>query len=104
MTIDERPAKRIVEQYRGINLYLILAYNDDGAIYDIQPSISGEAINPDQSTLSNIDALARMTALAVREYDPEYVAANLLQCARGAKTLPAILANAILEHGHVSGT
>ena len=98
--IDERRAKRIAEQYRGIPLYLILSYDDEGGVYDVQASISGEAINPDQGTLSNIDALARMTALCLREYDAEYVAANLLQCARGAKTLPSILANAILEHGN----
>jgi hypothetical protein len=96
--VDELEAKRLREVYKGDNLYVILSWRD-GELYDLQCSISGKIINHDQNTLSNLDALARMTSLALREFEPEYVAANLLQCARGPQTLPSILANAILEHG-----
>lgn len=98
MTIDELPAKRIADRYKGDNIYVLLSWKDD-ELYEVQCSISGTKINHDQNTLSNIDALSRMVTLALREFDPPYVAANLLQCARGPHTLPAILATAILEHG-----
>ena len=99
MNVQELPAKRVRELYKGDNLYLILTFMD-GELYDIAPSISGERINKDQGALSNLDALCAMTSRCLREYDKEYIAGILLECSRGPSTLPCILANAILEHGN----
>jgi hypothetical protein len=97
--LDVMDAKRIAAKYRRDNLYLVLSYDENGRPYNLDVSISGEVINHDQITLSNIDAMAVLTSLALREYDALYVAGRLLGTARGAETLPAIIADALIEHG-----
>ena len=96
--VDELPAKRIRDSYKGENLYVVLS-RKDGELYDIQCSISGEKINYDQDALSNIDTIAMLTSLCCREFDLEYLYGRLCETARGPNTLASILANAIMEHG-----
>ena len=86
------------EKYRGANLYVILLHNSDGELTDLVASVSSAELNLDQNSMSNIEALAAMTSLALREYEDTYVAAKLLQAARGPNTLPSIFANVILEN------
>lgn len=92
-------AVRIECKYRDDNLYCLLSFDNDGNPYAVQLSVSGKVINQDQRTLSNIDALARMTTLALREYDVDYVVGNLLQCSRRQDDLASILADVILNYG-----
>jgi hypothetical protein len=95
---DVKEAKRIQREYKGTPLYVLLTY-DDGAPYAVQFSISGEKFNHDQKTLSNLDALARMTTLALREYETDYVIASLLETSRGETTIAGILADVLMEYG-----
>ena len=96
---DVLNAVRVVHKYRDDNLYCVLTFDDDGNPYAVQLSVSGEVINQDQRTLSNIDALARMTTLAIRTFELDYVIVNLLQCSRGPNDLACILAGVLLDHG-----
>lgn len=95
--LDVMDGSRHRDTYRGASIYSSIFRDEDGGFYDLIPSISSEALNLDQNTLSNIDALAKMTSLALREYDPLYVMGKLLECARGPNTLPSIFANVILS-------
>jgi hypothetical protein len=99
MTIDERPAKRIQKEYKQTPLYVLLTYDEDGGPYAVQFSISSAEFNADQKTLSNLDALARMTTLALREYETDYVIASLLETSRGETTIAGILADVLMEFG-----
>lgn len=96
--VKEQNAIRIREKYRGANMYITIVFDEDGQPCDFHASISGEKINLDQNTLSNIDAIASMVSLSVREFDAIYVAGELLSVARGPNTLPSIFANILLEH------
>lgn len=95
---DVLDAKRTIHKYRGINLYGLLTFDEEGHPYAIQFSISGERINPDQSTLANIDALARMVTLSLREHDLDYIIGGLLNCSRVSYDLPAIIADILINH------
>jgi len=97
--IDVMDAVKVKRRYRGDNVYFLLSNDADGNPYALDISVSGEVINIDQGALSNIDAMATLTSLAIREYDVDYVAARLLQVSRGEHTLPAIIADVLLEYG-----
>lgn len=101
--VNEQRAVRVRDTYRGANLYTVLVFDDDGNPVDLTASTSSETINLDQNTLSNIDALAAMTSLSLREFDLDYVISELLMTARGPNTLPSIFANVLLEHGGKNG-
>lgn len=92
-------AVRIECKYRDDNLYCLLSFDNDGNPYAVQLSVSGKVINQDQRTLSNIDALARMTTLAIRTFELDYVIVNLLQSSRGPNDLACIIAGVLLDHG-----
>ena len=90
---------RHIDKYLGENLYIIcLDGEDTQAPHDIIASVSSATLNLDQNTLANIDALAGMVSLALREYDLDYVVGKLLESSRGPNTLPCILANSIIDH------
>ena len=89
---------RTEHKYWNDNLYGILSFDKDGGPYAIQFSISGAVINQDLRVLASIDALARMTTLALREHDLDYVIAGLLNCSRVSYDLPAIIADILINH------
>ena len=95
---DVLDAKRTIHKYRGINLYGLLTFDEEGHPYAIQFSISGAVINQDLRVLASIDALARMTTLALREHDLDYVIAGLLNCSRVSFDLPGIIADILINH------
>jgi hypothetical protein len=100
--IIERPAKRIRCKYRDQTLYAILTFNEEGEPHAIQFSISNEDINQDTRTLSNIDALARMVSLNLREFELEFVVVNLLENSRTPGDLAAIIADILLTYGDLN--
>jgi len=89
---------RTQHKYWDDNLYGILTFDKNGNPYAIQFSISGAVINQDLRVLSSIDALARMTTLALREHDLDYVIAGLLNCSRVSFDLPGIIADILINH------
>lgn len=97
-----KDAVRIRRRYRNETLYCVLTYDEEGAPYALQISVSGEVINFDQRTLSNIDVIARFVTLSLREYELSYIIGNLMQMSRGPSDLACIIAELLLDYGDLN--
>lgn len=85
--------------YKKDNLYRVLAFDENGIPCQIDLSISGFELNGMPEELSLIDALAAMTSLALREFDHDYVAAKLSSVSRTKESIPAMMAETIVNLG-----
>lgn len=94
---------RKLYKYRGANLYVMLFWDEDRRPCDLIVSVSSEEMNLDPLTLANLDGMAAMTSLSLREHEPIYVFGKLSKASRSKDDLPAIFADMILEHGVGNG-
>jgi hypothetical protein len=90
-------AKRLRRKYKQHELYLILT-SKAGKLHAVQTSVSDRDINKDAHTLSNIEAMSRLSSLVARAYGTDFTVKELEGCALGPTTLPALIADVIKEH------
>ena len=88
--------KRIKYDYKNTNLYVTISDDKgDQKPHSVKLSASGEEVNKHQSLLSDIDLIAELLTIAIRNEDLPYILSKMTRASRGQHTLAGILTDAL---------